>query len=80
MVVGGTERLFLTGDLLHLPIQIRHPDWPSSHDVDAEVCRSRGALLAEAATGGWRAAVSHFARPFGHVGRDASGRLDWRSG
>jgi glyoxylase-like metal-dependent hydrolase (beta-lactamase superfamily II) len=77
----GADRLLLTGDLLHLPIQIRHPDWPSSHDVDAEVaCRSRSVLLHEASAGGWRVAVSHFARPFGRVDRDVAGRLDWRSG
>jgi glyoxylase-like metal-dependent hydrolase (beta-lactamase superfamily II) len=77
----GADRLLLTGDLLHLPIQVRHPDWPSSHDVDAEVaCRSRSTLLTEANAEGWRVAVSHFARPFGHVDRDADDGLDWRSG
>jgi glyoxylase-like metal-dependent hydrolase (beta-lactamase superfamily II) len=77
----GADMMLLTGDLLHLPIQIRHPDWTSSHDVDAEVaCRSRGSLLTEASASGWRVAVSHFARPFGQVERDAAGRLDWRSG
>ena len=29
--------LLLTGDLLHLPIQVEHPDLPSSHDEDPEL-------------------------------------------
>ncbi len=60
--------LLLTGDLLHLPIQVEHPDLPSSHDEDPELgCASRRVLLDQARRGTWDVAVPHFARPFGHV-------------
>jgi glyoxylase-like metal-dependent hydrolase (beta-lactamase superfamily II) len=63
------ETLVLTGDLLHVPAQVPRPGHPSAHDVDAQqACRSREALLEEAGRGGWLVGVSHFARPFGHVG------------
>lgn len=69
ILADAEETLLLTGDLLHLPIQIAHPDWPSNHDVDPELaCRSRAGLLAAACTGAWAVAVSHFAKPFGSVG------------
>jgi glyoxylase-like metal-dependent hydrolase (beta-lactamase superfamily II) len=69
------EVLLLTGDLLHLPVQITRPEAPSGHDVDPdEGCRSRVRLVREARAGAWRVAVSHFARPFGRVGGDG-----WRS-
>jgi glyoxylase-like metal-dependent hydrolase (beta-lactamase superfamily II) len=75
VVEAGAEALLLTGDLLHLPTQVALADAPSSHDVDAEEgCRSRVRLLGQARDRGWRVAVSHFARPFGRVGRDG-----WRS-
>ncbi len=73
---SGSETLVLTGDLLHIPIQVAMPDSPSSHDEDpAEGCRSRTAVLERARLGGWRVAVSHLARPFGRVEADG-----WRSG
>jgi glyoxylase-like metal-dependent hydrolase (beta-lactamase superfamily II) len=72
VLADGDEHLLLTGDLLHLPAQVAHPDWRSSHDVDAErACGSRVELLARAREGGWKVGVSHFARPFGSV--DAEG-------
>jgi glyoxylase-like metal-dependent hydrolase (beta-lactamase superfamily II) len=64
----GEDALLLTGDLLHTPIQVTHPDWPSSHDVDpATGSASRAAILGRARELGWRVAVSHFALPFGSV-------------
>ncbi len=64
----GEETLLLTGDLLHVPIQVAMPGSPSSHDVDPEeACRSRARLVREAREAGWLVAVSHFARPFGRV-------------
>lgn len=72
---AGKERVLLTGDLLHVPVQAAHPSWPSSHDEDPETgARSRAAMLGRAATQGWLVGVPHFARPFGLVG--AAG---WRS-
>ena len=63
--------MLLTGDLLHLPLQVAHPEWPSSHDVDPDTgAISRVSVLARAQGAGWHVAVSHFARPFGHVVAD----------
>lgn len=69
IVLGDRDQTMLfTGDLLHVPPQVLHPDWPSNHDVDAAAaCRSRTALLRRAREVGWRVAVSHFASPFGAV-------------
>jgi glyoxylase-like metal-dependent hydrolase (beta-lactamase superfamily II) len=76
LVRSHDAHLLLTGDLLHVPIQVAMPDSPSSHDQDAEEgCRSRVALLERARRGGWAVAVSHFDRPFGTVGAQG-----WRSG
>jgi glyoxylase-like metal-dependent hydrolase (beta-lactamase superfamily II) len=72
---AGDDRVVITGDLLHVPIQAAHPDWPSSHDVDPETgAVSRATLLGRAAREGWLVGVPHFARPFGRV--DERG---WRS-
>jgi glyoxylase-like metal-dependent hydrolase (beta-lactamase superfamily II) len=72
VVVGdGADVLLLTGDLLHLPYEVANPSAPSSHDEDVEqACRSRGRLLDEARTEGWRVGVTHFGDPFGRVGSD----------
>jgi glyoxylase-like metal-dependent hydrolase (beta-lactamase superfamily II) len=71
LLQDGGESLLLTGDLLHLPIQVAHPGWPSSHDVDPSMgSASRAATLGRARDLGWRVAVSHFARPLGRVSAD----------
>jgi glyoxylase-like metal-dependent hydrolase (beta-lactamase superfamily II) len=71
-VVVLTERddtVLFTGDLLHVPVQVARPGERGNHDVDAdEAARSRAGLVEQAREGAWRVAVSHFARPFGHVG------------
>jgi glyoxylase-like metal-dependent hydrolase (beta-lactamase superfamily II) len=67
--------LLLTGDLLHVPLQVAHRGWLSSHDIDPMLgAASRRRLLFRAAAGEWRVGVSHFARPFGAVEGGA-----WRS-
>jgi glyoxylase-like metal-dependent hydrolase (beta-lactamase superfamily II) len=71
---GGATMLF-TGDLVHVPPQVAHPEWRSNHDVDAtSACPCRETLILRARDGGWRVAVSHFGHPFGVVGFDG-----WRS-
>jgi glyoxylase-like metal-dependent hydrolase (beta-lactamase superfamily II) len=68
IVVSGDDVLLLTGDALHIPTQVAHPEWESSHDDDPEeASRSRVALLGRAAEGRWEVGVSHFARSFGRV-------------
>jgi glyoxylase-like metal-dependent hydrolase (beta-lactamase superfamily II) len=69
VVVEG--RLVLTGDLLHLPTQVAHPEQPSNHDEDAaQGARSREDLLGQAREAAWTVAVAHFAEPFGTAGED----------
>jgi glyoxylase-like metal-dependent hydrolase (beta-lactamase superfamily II) len=66
---GGT--LLLAGDLLHVPVQVAHPEWPSSHDEDPSAgAASREAIIGRARELGWRMAVSHFAHPFGRASDD----------
>lgn len=77
-IVVGTDagdRVLLTGDLLHVPVQAAHPEWASSHDEDPEAGgASRERLLGRAAEGSWIVGVPHFAQPFGRMGDDG-----WRS-
>ena len=82
---AGDERVLLTGDLLHVPVQAAHPSWSSSHDEDADTgAASRTSVLAMAASGGWHVGVPHFARPFGLIDdrgwRPASGDDATRGG
>lgn len=69
LVGDDAERLLLTGDLLHVPVQVAHPEWRSTHDVDPQLgVASRRIQLFRARSLGWRVGVSHFGRPFGRVG------------
>lgn len=61
--------LLLTGDLLHVPPQVRHPDRPSNHDEDPELgAKQRARYIGLAHAGGWSVGVSHFGESFGRVG------------
>jgi glyoxylase-like metal-dependent hydrolase (beta-lactamase superfamily II) len=64
----GVRSLLITGDLLHIPVQVDNPTWPSGHDEDPEMgASSRVSLLTRASSGDWAIAVNHFASPFGSV-------------
>jgi glyoxylase-like metal-dependent hydrolase (beta-lactamase superfamily II) len=66
LLQADEDALLLTGDLLHQPIQVAHPEWASWHDEDEMLgVASRRILLFRAKDRGWRLAVSHFAEPFG---------------
>ena len=68
LVRDGGATLLITGDLLHLPVQAAHPEWPSSHDDDPRIgAIARRLTLWRAANAGWLVAVNHFASPFGSV-------------
>ncbi len=68
LLAAGTLSMLFTGDLLHLPIQVAHPDWPSNHDEEPELSvASRIGLLTRARNERWGVAVSHFGQPFGDV-------------
>jgi glyoxylase-like metal-dependent hydrolase (beta-lactamase superfamily II) len=70
MLTDGSATMLFAGDLLHMPIQVAHPDWPSSHDEDPVLgITSRVAALSRALDEGWSVAVSHFGVPFGAVAR-----------
>jgi hypothetical protein len=63
--------LLLTGDLLHVPVQVAHPQWHSGHDEDPSAgAASRTATIGRARELGWRVAVSHFAHPFGRASNE----------
>ena len=68
LLADERSSLLLTGDLLHLPIQVAHPEWESSHDNEPGLgVASRIRLLTRAGDERWDVAVSHFGRPFGRV-------------
>lgn len=69
MLIGGSEPLLVTGDVLHHPFQAAHPEWPSTHDADPVTgVATRRALLERARDGRTITCVPHFARLFGRVG------------
>jgi glyoxylase-like metal-dependent hydrolase (beta-lactamase superfamily II) len=69
VLIDGREPLLVTGDALHHPFQVAHPEWPSTHDDDpAAGVATRTALLERARGGRTITCVPHFARPFGRVG------------
>jgi len=75
VLTDGPFTLLFAGDLLHLPIQIAHPEWESNHDEDPELAVvSRVELLTRARDERWGVAVSHFGRPFGGVLHDGEGQ------
>jgi glyoxylase-like metal-dependent hydrolase (beta-lactamase superfamily II) len=75
ILTDGPFTMLFTGDLLHLPVQVAHPKWPSSHDEEPDLgAVSRAGLLGRARDERWGVAVSHFGRPFGGVVRDADGQ------
>ena len=79
LLAAGDTSMLLTGDLLHLPIQVAHPEWWSGHDEDPGLgVASRTALLARARDASWWVAVSHFGRPFGRVLASGDGQR-WES-
>jgi glyoxylase-like metal-dependent hydrolase (beta-lactamase superfamily II) len=74
------EQAIITGDMIHHPCQIRHPDWSSTADVDGERSAStRASFLAEHADQPVLIIGTHFAAPTaGRIVRDgAAYRLDY---
>jgi len=70
-VSDGGDELLLTGDLLHVPPQVAHPAWPSSHDEEPELAsRHRVRFLEAANRASSLVGVPHFGEPFGRVGTD----------
>ena len=68
LVESRGRALLITGDALHHPFQVSHPEWRSTHDMDPELgVSTRMALLDRARRDGHVVCVPHFAVPFGHV-------------
>jgi glyoxylase-like metal-dependent hydrolase (beta-lactamase superfamily II) len=62
MSVWIDDRCVITGDVLHHPIQVGHPDWTGRGDLDPDVARAtRRELLADAATTNALVLGTHFA-------------------
>jgi glyoxylase-like metal-dependent hydrolase (beta-lactamase superfamily II) len=72
------EGLF-SGDIMHQPVQVYHPEWNSRFCYDQEEARaSRRFLLERAAERGTKIFTAHFARSScGHVSRQGD-QFDWR--
>jgi glyoxylase-like metal-dependent hydrolase (beta-lactamase superfamily II) len=57
-----SDRCVITGDVLHHPIQCRHPDWTARGDADPDTARAtRRGLLAAAASANALVLGTHFA-------------------
>lgn len=68
------EEALITGDVMHHPCQMAHPEWPSSADSDPVQARAtRQALLERSADRPLLVIGTHFATPTaGHVVRDGT--------
>lgn len=75
LIASKGEEAVITGDVIHHPVQVAHPDWGVAADHDHEVaCSTRRALIAQAADTPRLVIGSHWAgRASGHVVSTASG-------
>jgi glyoxylase-like metal-dependent hydrolase (beta-lactamase superfamily II) len=66
------ERAIITGDMFHHPLQMAHPDWQDTADVDAaQAHATRAGFLAQHADEPVLILGTHFAEPTGgHIVRD----------
>jgi glyoxylase-like metal-dependent hydrolase (beta-lactamase superfamily II) len=74
MIESEGQRAMITGDIMHHPCQIAHPEWAPSFDVDkAAAIATRRRVLAEVADQPILVIGTHFAAPTaGHVRRDGA--------
>lgn len=72
LITSGGEQAVITGDALHHPCQMAHPDWEALADTDKDMARrSRLALFERFTDSPVLIIGSHFASPTaGHVRRD----------
>lgn len=64
IVSAGAQRAVITGDVLHSPSQITHPEWSSGFDVDQDAARAtRAAFLREYADSQALIVGTHFPAP-----------------
>ncbi len=74
-IESNGEQAIITGDLMHHPCQIAHPEWNSVADVDPQqACVTRHAFVTQRAEKGELVIGTHFAAPVaGHIVRDGEG-------
>ena len=75
MIESGGERAVITGDMMHHPCQIGHPEWSPGFDSDQEAARvTRRAMVKDWADQPILVIGTHFATPTaGHIRRDGAG-------
>lgn len=79
LIESRGEAAIITGDMMHHPCQIAHPEWSPAFDSDPEAARAtRHAMLKDWADQPILVIGTHFAAPTaGHIVRDGSSyRLD----
>lgn len=74
-IQSGGEKAVITGDCMHHPCQIAHPDWVTAVDTDpGQGAATRQALLERLESGGGLLMGSHFAEPTaGRIQADRKG-------
>jgi glyoxylase-like metal-dependent hydrolase (beta-lactamase superfamily II) len=74
MIESQGERAMITGDIMHHPVQMAHPDWAPSFDSDkAAAIATRKRVLDEVAEEPILVIGTHFAGPTaGRVRRDGA--------
>lgn len=77
VIESAGQRAVVTGDMMHHPCQIAHPEWSSTADVDAAAsAATRAEFLARFGDQPTLVIGTHFATPTaGHIVRDGDG---WR--
>ncbi len=74
---GSSERVLVTGDFVHHPVQLGEPEWAEIGDVDADVARAtRRRMFTEAAASGAFVIGTHF--PTEPAGRIVAHGNTWR--
>ena len=79
-ITSRDEEAIFTGDMIHHPCQIKHPNWSSTADADAsQSAETRGQFLARYADRPVLVIGTHFAGPTaGKIVRDGDTyRLDY---
>ncbi|HEY1753071.1 MAG TPA: MBL fold metallo-hydrolase [Caulobacteraceae bacterium] len=77
MIESEGQRAMITGDIMHHPCQIAHPEWAPGFDSDKQAAvATRRKVLAEVADQPILVIGTHFAAPTaGHIRRDGAGFL-----
>lgn len=80
-VESESERAYIIGDAMHLPVQVGEPSWSSRADIDPELAaETRASLVARIEEEQALLLSGHFPFPgWGHVVADADGATDFRA-